>query len=108
MHVLLVYGGDMKVMEEPTTEAALGSQRRQSRRIVRTFAHAGTSHRASCSHRNVDSGHAVNACQGKLEVLAMACAHESIGYFKPSFLPAESSSIDSRMRLSRVSGRLAV
>jgi hypothetical protein len=29
-------------------------------------------------------------------------------YFKPSFLPAESSSIDSRMRRSRVSGRLAV
>lgn len=31
-----------------------------------------------------------------------------VAYLKPSFLPAESSSIDSRMRLSRVSGRLAV
>jgi hypothetical protein len=29
-------------------------------------------------------------------------------YFSPSFLPAESSSIDSRMRLSRVSGHLVM
>src|SRR5262249_40517511 len=29
-------------------------------------------------------------------------------HFKPSFLPAASSAIDSRMRFSRVSGRLAV
>jgi hypothetical protein len=30
------------------------------------------------------------------------------GYFKPSFLPAASSEIDSRMRLTRVSGRFAI
>jgi hypothetical protein len=29
-------------------------------------------------------------------------------YFKPSFFPAASNAIDSRMRLSRVSSRLAV
>jgi hypothetical protein len=29
-------------------------------------------------------------------------------YFKPSFFPAASRRIDSRMRLSRVSGRFAV
>ena len=29
-------------------------------------------------------------------------------YFRPSFLPAERSAIDSQMRRSRVSGRLAV
>ena len=32
----------------------------------------------------------------------------SSAYFKPSFLPAASTAIDSRMRRSRVSGRLAV
>jgi len=32
----------------------------------------------------------------------------SVVYFKPSLMRAESSLIDSRMRLSRVSGRLAV
>ena len=37
-----------------------------------------------------------------------ASPHESVVYFKPSFLAAESSSIDSRMRRSRVSGRLAM
>src|SRR5437764_5527641 len=36
-------------------------------------------------------------------------AHDgSVVYFKPSLLPAESSSIDSRIRLSRVLARLAV
>ena len=35
-------------------------------------------------------------------------SHAHVAHFKPSFLPAASSSIDSRMRRSRVSGRLAV
>ena len=33
---------------------------------------------------------------------------QDAAYFNPSFFPAESNRIDSRMRLSRVSGRLAV
>jgi hypothetical protein len=31
-----------------------------------------------------------------------------VAYFKPSFLPAASRPTDSRMRVSRVSGRLAI
>ena len=48
-------------------------------------------------------------CTPILKVTVGGVAHKaSRCYFKPSFFPAASSSIDSRIRLSRVSGRLAM
>ena len=36
MHVLLVYGGDLKVMEEPTTDAALGKSQEAKQTHLQT------------------------------------------------------------------------
>ena len=44
----------------------------------------------------------------ELEVMDLAPSTRKDAYFKPSFFPAARSSIDSRIRFSRVSGRLAV
>ena len=52
---------------------------------------------------------ALHVCQKNL---AVGCYRRRVvlaqRYFKPSFFPAASSAIDSRMRLSRVSGRFAI
>jgi len=45
---------------------------------------------------------------GQSRVLPIGLVERRFPYFSPSFFPAESSRIDSRMRFSRVPGRFAV